>query len=261
MKLGRTGARTLYPEKAGFTITRPKGLKEYTFLHFINSVQLQVGEKLVTTKPNACIFYGPDQPQYFKSPEKLVHNWMHVDQDMAQYLQKFHIREGEIYYPADPAFVTDSIRILEREYFRGDEYAEECIQANLITFLIGFSRMIHNPEQTGADTGEQDALIRVRQNILLELDRSWTVQEMADLACISESRFYYKYKKQFGISPNSDLIHAKITAAQNRLLSSNMPVGEIAAGLGYSNVYHFIRQFNKITGMTPGAYRKKYLES
>lgn len=255
-----TGARTLWPEKAGFSITRPKGLEEYTFLHFVNSVQLQVGEELFTTKPNACIFYGPDQPQYFRSPETLVHNWMHVDREMAQYLQKYHIAESVIYYPSDPTFITDSIRILERECYGKEEYAADSIQANLISFLIGFSRMIHNPEHPRPDAGEQEALLLVRQQILLELDRNWTVKEMADLACISESRFYYKYKKLFRISPNNDLIYARITAAQNQLLGSDKSVGEVAAGLGYSNVYHFIRQFDKVTGMTPGAYRKKYLE-
>ena len=42
-----TRARHAWPEKAGFTIDRPRGLPEYTFLHFFESVQILVnGETL-----------------------------------------------------------------------------------------------------------------------------------------------------------------------------------------------------------------------
>jgi len=36
-----------------------------------------------------------------------------------------------------------------------------------------------------------------------------------------------------------------------------MPVAVVAERLGYSNTFHFIRQFRDVTGITPNAYRKK----
>jgi YesN/AraC family two-component response regulator len=56
----------------------------------------------------------------------------------------------------------------------------------------------------------------------------------------------------------NDVICARIDAAKVLLVSSpDTSVTELAEKLGYKNPYHFIRQFKKITGITPGAYRNK----
>ena len=42
------------------------------------------------------------------------------------------------------------------------------------------------------------------------------------------------------------------------LIAEQATVEELADRLGYTNPYHFIRQFKSITGRTPGQYRKEY---
>lgn len=52
----------------------------------------------------------------------------------------------------------------------------------------------------------------------------------------------------------------RIEKAKNMLMQG-MSVAETAEQLGYTNVYHFIRQFKQITGITPGkAARKTMIE-
>lgn len=54
-----------------------------------------------------------------------------------------------------------------------------------------------------------------------------------------------------------DLIEARIRYAQSLLLSgSDLPITEVAERSGYADPYHFIRQFKRITGETPAAYRR-----
>ena len=79
---------------------------------------------------------------------------------------------------------------------------------------------------------------------------------MAKSLSLSRSRFTILYSSFFGISPKNDLINQRILYAKHLLSSSNMNVEEVAVRCGYSNVYHFIRQFKERTGLSPGKYRK-----
>ncbi len=49
----------------------------------------------------------------------------------------------------------------------------------------------------------------------------------------------------------------KFRAAQSELLSTRLPIKEIAAKYGFSDVHHFTRRFRQITGTTPGEIRRK----
>ena len=78
---------------------------------------------------------------------------------------------------------------------------------------------------------------------------------MAEQINLSESRFYVLYKAIFKTTPNQDLIIARMDYAK-RLLSQNntMPIFDVALKCGYSNEFHFIRQFKKHVGITPKKY-------
>jgi AraC-like DNA-binding protein len=83
---------------------------------------------------------------------------------------------------------------------------------------------------------------------------------MAQQVSLSPSRFHAVYKAMFDISPMADVINAKIDRAKTLLImDEKIGILEISERLGYSNQYHFIRQFKAATGMTPGQYRKKNL--
>ena len=79
---------------------------------------------------------------------------------------------------------------------------------------------------------------------------------MADQVSLSHAYFQVLYKKAFGVTCMTDVIETKITFAKEYLVSTDMSVASIAEELGYTQVYHFIRQFKKCTGFTPGAFRK-----
>ena len=82
--------------------------------------------------------------------------------------------------------------------------------------------------------------------------------EMANAVGLSRSRFSVAYKEVFGISPQKDHIRAKISKASYLLSIGTLSLQEISEMCGYSNIYHFIRQFRSATGITPGKYRKNF---
>jgi len=49
----------------------------------------------------------------------------------------------------------------------------------------------------------------------------------------------------------------KLELAKRMLVDTDLPVGEIANRLSYSNAQNFIRLFKKHMGITPGQFRKQ----
>lgn len=60
-----------------------------------------------------------------------------------------------------------------------------------------------------------------------------------------------------GCSLELFVIRQRVGAAQRLLLDSSLPVGRIARLLGYSNIGHLSRQFQRETGSKPSEYRRQ----
>lgn len=248
--------RHAWPTGKNFEIMRPVGYGEYTFLHFISPMRIKMdGEDLITA-PHACIFYAPSTPQFFGSEQPIVHDWMHFSTDAASLLENYNIEENRIYYPAEPEKITVLFREIENEWFSERPHRDEALENLFTRFLIVFSRLCDGISSVTVTGAAAEQLTRVRNNILLHPERPWRVQQMAELAKMSLPHFFATYKQIYGTSPMNDLIEARINTAKNRLQSDTTPISLLAEQLGYSNPYHFIRQFRERTGVTPAAFRK-----
>lgn len=249
--------RHLYPERAPFKINRKNGHANYTFLHFLNPMDIFVDGKIVRTQPHACILFSPNVPQLFFWHQNVVHDWMHFDNVEDGFFEKLGIRTETIYYPQHPDFISRITREMENEFYQWSNHKETLLDLKFQELFIKFSRATQGEFSLPVTRNLTDSFRRLRGEMLLRLNEPWSVAKMAKAVGTSESRFHYIYKTLFGISPINDLINAKINAAKNALLSQNIPVSEISEALGYNNLTHFIRQFKQITGVSPNEYRKQ----
>lgn len=247
-----------WPEPAGFTLSRPKGLDNYTVLLFYNSVELQCGDGSLVTAPGAMLIYPPEVPQWFYSREPLLHDWMHLSADEAEALASFGVPLNTVFYPKDRAALHGLFREMELEFYGDKPYRETLLRQKLTELLVRLHRDRYCETAVPLPEEEMTQLRALRRQLLLYPQRPWTVPEMARLTGLSVSRFYTVYKTAFGSSPMDTCIHARITAAQDRLVSTTQTVKEIALSLGYGNVCHFSRQFKSVTGKTPLEYRAQY---
>lgn len=253
-----SGVRHDWPEKGGFRISRPAGLSEYTFLHFSTPVKFIFGDNTVETRPGACIFFAPYQPQWFYSPQNVIHNWLHTDKSLCELLEKYEIPQNTILYPKNTAFISDIFRLTETEFFSNNPYKNELMELYIKEFVIKFADALQSDVNSQPiHRSVREKMRAVRQTVLSQPEKRWTVADMAKLVPLSPSRFHFVYKTLFGSSPMQDLIEAKINYACSILLSNEqLMLSEVAEKLGYNDQYHFIRQFKAVTGETPGYYRK-----
>lgn len=64
------------------------------------------------------------------------------------------------------------------------------------------------------------------------------------------------FRQQTGVSPHQFAIGRRVQAARDLLLSTDLPVKEIARRLGYADVFYFGRQFKTQTGVSPALFRR-----
>lgn len=252
-----TRVRHKWPEAKGFQLVRPKGYPEYTFLHFLTPVTLQLGDTSIAVTPGGCVFFPPGMPQFFSAETALVHDWFHAAAGLGVLLERYGLPRGQVFYPTDDGFISELLQKTELEYFSDNQHKEILLDGYLQELLILLSRKLRAapPPLKNADLLH---MREMRQRILSQPKHRWTVEEMAGLVGLSTSRFHAVYKALFGISPMQDLIEARTEAAKNRLLLlPDASLSEIAEALGYNDQFHFIRQFRKETGMTPGQFRKE----
>ena len=137
-----TDIRHDWPEKAGFTLVRPTGIEIYTFLHFMNSVEIEINREKVTVRPGACIFYAPDEPQWFHSDSNLTHNWAHFAPGFRVQLLRYRIPENTLLYPRAVEFISGLFRKTEAAFFSNEPFREDLLEAYTTEFLVRFSRAI-----------------------------------------------------------------------------------------------------------------------
>ena len=85
-----------------------------------------------------------------------------------------------------------------------------------------------------------------------------TLESVCEVAGFSPSYFSALFKKETGEGFAKYLTRVRMEKAKELLQQTNLPVSEICAQVGYSDLKHFTQNFKKETNLNPGQYRKLY---
>jgi transcriptional regulator GlxA family with amidase domain len=116
------------------------------------------------------------------------------------------------------------------------------------------------PTQNQPDGGAP-ADWRVQKVIALfgrDLSRHWTLGELAALACVTPSYLERLFKAATGTGPLQYLKALRLKRALAELTTSEKPVRQIAAEVGYRpQGRHFFRDFRACYGLSPQECRRQ----
>jgi signal transduction histidine kinase/ligand-binding sensor domain-containing protein/DNA-binding NarL/FixJ family response regulator len=101
-----------------------------------------------------------------------------------------------------------------------------------------------------------NACIRIVEDHLL--DDQFTIQKLATEIGMSHSNLYLKVKAISGQTVNSFVRFIRLRRAAALLISTDCNVNEVIVQVGINDKKYFREQFNKLFGMNPSAYIKKF---
>ena len=93
----------------------------------------------------------------------------------------------------------------------------------------------------------------IDQNIHLPLSRS----ELAAIIKVSPSRLNSLFKECLDLSPMSYLRRRRLNESRKRLANCDAPIQVVADEFGFSDAFHFSKQFSKEFGQSPSLFRHR----
>jgi AraC-like DNA-binding protein len=99
-------------------------------------------------------------------------------------------------------------------------------------------------------------LRRVQEYVEAHLNESIELEELAAIAGLSMYHFARAFKTSAGVPPHSYLLRQRVDRARDLLISTEIPVADIAIATGFADQSHLARHFRQYIGVSPGAFRR-----
>jgi AraC family transcriptional regulator len=90
------------------------------------------------------------------------------------------------------------------------------------------------------------------------LEQPIRVQDLARLAGLSAGQFSRSFHVRFGVTARRYLAVRRMEFAKNQLLTTDLPLVEIALRCGMSDQSHFAKTFRRVVGTSPRQWRNAH---
>lgn len=199
--------------------------------------------------PRSIIYHGPRAES-----ESFINDWMSLDgSDLRDLLIRYPLPIGTAFHIDDPFLLKSCITQIEEELLLKHTGYQEIISSCLTQTLIRIYRLYEQQQNSGSPMLRIES---VRESFLRHPEKSWSLQDMADLCEYSVSRFCSLYCQRFGCSPKADLLTHRLNLAKQLLCYTDCSITEISERCGFHSIYYFSKYFKENVGCNPSEYAR-----
>lgn len=166
------------------------------------------------------------------------------------------------FFPAEtiPDETREIIEDMIEEYSRADKFFYASERAYAARLLISLLRTVIKPKSS-IDDGEisERSVALIHQSVNYINNNYASDITPADCAAsihLSYSYFAKLFRAVIGKTFKEYLTSVRLAKAHNILLSTDLPITDVAVSCGYSNLSYFISEYKKVYGKTPRDTRK-----
>lgn len=153
--------------------------------------------------------------------------------------------------------VQDIFAQLERELDERKECFSLAAHSLVLQLFVALGRFREEQPAAAAGNGERKRLVEEMMGWVAEQYREiLRIEALCRRFHLSRSYLHRIFKQETGLSITEYLIAYRINKAKECLESSSMSLAEVALASGFQDLSHFCRMFKRLTGVTPGHYRK-----
>lgn len=244
----------------GHYVERPRGTSQHILIACIsgkghatlNGNDWQIG-------PGDLLFLPPRQAHHYRadsvSPWTIL--WAHFRGERAcDYLRMLGISAAQ---PLTAVHETDRLHAAFEDAFHhvtlGFGEAALIGLSTGFTRLLGLVRVMQCPPG-GQSPKTKNRLFQTLHQLHSAPEKPWTVEQMAQEACLSVPHFTNLCRRQTGMPPLAYLIRLRLQRAMDLLQQGQCNVVEAARAVGYDDPFYFSRLFRKHFGIPPSACRQ-----
>ncbi len=239
-------------------ILQPHGYEDYLLLLIKTESFYEKNGTIVDMPPNTVVIwdihsyihYGCQKPHFND-------DWVQFAQlgEDSDFLQKLGLPLDQPFTVPNMGALTEYSKLIVLESSSSHPYKENIIDSLVHALLYSIANQLHAEPDIHSKNKYYYPMNELRMEILNAPYRQWYISSLAEKLHVSTSHFQHLYKDFFGVTCSQDIISSRIRHAQFYLRTTEMSIHSLATFCGYDNELHFMRQFKKITGLTPSQYR------
>jgi len=205
-----------------------------------------------------CVF----RPEFLDSS---LFNSLHFQDVTSSFLFKSLFPDD---YPVNPVLTLRGTEFSEigtlfskmyAEYKSGEKGYCDMIRAYLIELIVKIFRYIDARNEYVPASRNVELVNKAIQYLKNNYNSEIKLEDLAMKSFISKNYFSKLFKEITGINFSDYVQHIRIDEACNLLKNTDMKVIDVALQVGFKDIKFFYEVFKKITGKTPGDYRKQVL--
>lgn len=234
---------------------RANGRRDYTLIYVDEGTLYAAADgKAITVESCGFILYPPHMPQdYYFSDIKTVY-WMHFG---GKCVSELLCDAGltDVYFHTFEKRNAEISRLFKKTLF---DFSLELPTKNAI-LTADIAAIVAALGSAFAD-GVSSASQRLAP-VIIKMNRDYPkridVDDCAKMCGVTKSRFHHIFKNATGISPYAYLTRLRLSRAAELLLSTLLPISEIAYEVGFDDPLNFSKIFKRHYGVSPDIFRKK----
>lgn len=213
---------------------------------------LQPGQLMAVHIPHDHRYYLPTDSTEWEFVYVVV-----VGREMLRIVRRVELEVGPVIGVPDRSPLLESIyQILQ--YALSNEFRAHVpkpFELSDLTYHFGM-KLLEQSLPYGPTNGSPAWIRQVQDRIQSQLSEHLEVADLAQRAGLSRSHFSREFTNHVGMSPQEYLKQERMKLAIQLLYNPKLSIKEIAYESGYADENYFCRVFRKVTGMSPGEYRK-----
>jgi len=222
--------------------------------------EILIGEKRYELKPGDITISPPDFVSKYHLTSDGYHWCIHfapIEGEAEMFKLPLHLR-----FAGGGSRVAEMMRDISEVNYRTASGKREKAMISLLTgtklqalllWLALENRKIPQPRFRKSD----QTLDAAKDQLDVNFVNQFRVSELGRSNGLSGPYFSKRFQQRFGISIKAYTFQRRLELAKHLLLSTNLPVKEVAFECGIPNANYFNKQFRRVSGVSPSGYRAK----
>ena len=191
------------------------------------------------------------------SPDGWTYRFLHFDGEGIQFYKRQLENGFSVLQPSDTTQIDRYFAEIDR--LTGDDSLMAVARRSNMVVSILWRLLEQHTAKIASSVNLRTDMQEVREYIQAHLAEDLSLDQLLSVVHLSKYHFVRIFKEAFGVTPGKYILRARISAARRLLVTTALPIYEIAIMVGFTDTTSFYRAFREMEGASPGSIRRESL--